>query len=82
MFHPDLIWHNPNVKQETNMPERAGPVVASYCADNPGNCSGGKINMEYIHAGPSVENTRVADLLINSWDEFSTSPRSRSFRTT
>ena len=70
MFHPDLIWHNPNVKQETNMPERAGPVVASYCADNPGNCSGGKINMEYIHAGPSVENTRVADLLINSWDEF------------
>ena len=70
MFHPDLIWHNPDVKQETNMPERAGPVVASYCADNPGNCSGGKINMEYIHAGPSVENTRVADLLINSWDDF------------
>ncbi len=70
MFHPDLIWHNPNVKQETNMPERAGPVVASYCADNPGNCSGGKINMEYTHSGPSVENTRVAALLINSWDEF------------
>ena len=70
MFHPDLIWHNPNVKQETNMPERAGPVVASYCADNPGNCSGGKINMEYTNAGPSVENTRVTDLLINSWDEF------------
>ena len=70
MFHPDLIWHNPNVKQETNMPERAGPVVASYCADNPGNCSGGKINMEYTSAGPSVENTRVAALLINSWDEF------------
>ena len=70
MFHPDLIWHNPNVKQETNMPERAGPVVESYCADNPGNCSGGKINMEYIDAGPSVENTRTTDLLINSWDEF------------
>ena len=70
MFHPDLIWHNPNVKQETNMPERAGPVVASYCADNPGNCSGGKINMEYTYSGPSVENTRVTELLINSWDEF------------
>ena len=70
MFHPDLVWHNPNVKQETNMPERAGPVVASYCADNPGNCSGGKINMEYVFAGPSVENDRVTDLLINSWDEF------------
>jgi ABC-type transport system substrate-binding protein len=83
MFHPDLIWHNPDVKQETNMPERAGPVVAAYCADNPGDyewppgsgsrrpyCTDGKINMEYIHAGPSVEDTRVADLLINSWDEF------------
>ena len=29
MFHPDLIWHNRNVKQETNMPERAGPLVES-----------------------------------------------------
>ena len=70
MFHADLIWHNPDVKQETNMPERAGPVVASYCADNPGNCSGGKINMEYTYAGPSVENTRVTELLVSSWDEF------------
>ena len=70
MFHPDLIWHNPNVKQETNTPERAGPVVASYCADHPGNCSGGKINMEYTSAGPSVESTRVTELLISSWDEF------------
>ena len=70
MFHPDLIWHNPDVKQETNMPERAGPVVESYCADYPGNCSGGKINMEYTYSGPSVENTRVTDLLINSWDDF------------
>ena len=70
MFHPDLIWHNPNVKQETNMPERAGPVVASYCADNPGNCSGGKINMEYTYSSGSVESTRITDLLINFWDEF------------
>ena len=70
MFHPDLVWHNPDVKQETNMPERAGPLVESYCSDNPANCSDGKINMDYSYAGPSVENTRVTDLLINSWDDF------------
>ena len=69
MFHPRLVWHNPYVKQETNMPERAGPLVGSYCADNPGNCSRGKINMEYLHS-PSVENDRVADLLRASWGDF------------
>ena len=70
MFHPDLIWHNPSVKQETNMPERAGPLVDAYCAENPGNCSGGKINMEFLTVGPSVEGTRIADLLISSWGDF------------
>ena len=70
MFHSDLIWHNPDVKQETNMPERAGPVVESYCADNPDKCSDGKINMEYSYAGGSVEDERIRDLLLDSWDEF------------
>ena len=70
MFHPDLIWHNPNVKQETNMPERAGPLVAAYCADNPGNCTDGKINIELQYSGPSVAQTRIADLLIDSWEDY------------
>ena len=70
MFHPDLIWHNPDVKQETNMPERAGPLVAEYCADNPGNCSGGRINMEIHFGGPSVENVRIAELQTDAWSEF------------
>ena len=70
MFHPDLIWRNPDVKQETNMPERAGPLVAAYCADHPGNCSGGKINMDYLSWGPSLENQRIADLLLDSWGDF------------
>ena len=70
MFHPDLIWHNPDVKQETNMPERAGPLVAEYCADNPGNCTDGRINMELQYSGPSVAQTRIADLLINSWEDY------------
>ena len=70
MFHPDLIWHNPDVKQETNMPERAGPLVDAYCADNPENCSGGKINMELQYSGPSVLQTRIADLLEDSWEDY------------
>ena len=70
MFHPDLVWHNPDVKQETNMPERAGPLVESYCADNPGNCSDGKINMQLLFSGPSVENKRTADLQTDAWEEF------------
>jgi len=70
MFHPDLIWHNPDIKQETNMPERAAPLVDAYCADHPENCSGGRINMELHFGGPSVENVRIADLQTDAWEEF------------
>ena len=83
MFHPDLIWHNPNVKQETNMAERAGPLVAAYCAENPGDyewppgsgerrahCSDGKINIELQYSGPSVAQTRIADLLVDGWEDY------------
>ncbi len=70
MFHPDLTWHNPEVKQETNMPERAAPLVDAYCADHPENCSTGRINMELHFGGPSVENVRIADLQIDAWEEF------------
>ena len=83
MFHPRLIWHNPDVKQETNMAERAGPLVAAYCADNPGDyewpvftgerrahCTDGKINIELQYSGPSVAQTRIADLLIDGWEDY------------
>ena len=70
MFHPDLIWHNPDVKQESNMPELAGPLVAAYCTDFGENCSDGKINIELQYSGPSVAQTRIAELLIDSWEPF------------
>jgi len=70
MFHPDLIWHNPDVEQETNMPERAGPMVAAYCADFGDNCTDGKINIELQYSGPSAAKTRIADLLIDSWEPY------------
>ena len=67
MFHPDLIWHDPEIEQPTNMGERAAPLVEAYCADSPDHCSGGRINMELQHSGPSVIQTRIADLLVDSW---------------
>ena len=70
MFHPDLIWRNPDIVQETNMPERAGPLVAGYCADIPENCSDGRINMRFAVPGPSVESDRTLDLMAATWGEF------------
>ena len=70
MFHPDLIWRNPDIVQETNMPERAGPLVAEYCADHAENCSDGRINMRFGVPGPSVESDRTVDLMAATWGEF------------
>ena len=70
IFHPDLIWNNPDVVQEGNMPELAGPLVESYCADMPENCTDGKINMELQYSGPSVTQTRIADILTAGWEPF------------
>ena len=70
MFHPDLIWRNPDIVQETNMPEKAGPLVAQYCADHAENCSDGRINMRFGVPGPSVESDRTVDLMAATWGEF------------
>ena len=65
------------------MAERAGPLVAAYCAENPGDyewppgsgerrahCSDGKINIELQYSGPSVAQTRIADLLVDGWEDY------------
>ena len=71
MFHPDLDWHNPDVVQETNSPERAGPLVAEYCGEFPDKCTDdGRINIELQYSGPSKAQTRIAELLIDSWEEY------------
>ncbi len=70
MFHPSLIWNNPDVVQEGNMPELVGPLVESYCADVPENCENGKIDMELQYSGPSVVATRIADVLSADWEPF------------
>ncbi len=70
IFHPDLIWNNPDVVQEGNMPEMAGPLIESYCADVPENCTDGKVNIELQYSGPSVSQTRIADILTAGWEPF------------
>ena len=70
MFAPGDPYDNPDVVQEGYQPERAGPLVESYCADFPDNCTGGKINVELQFSGPSTIQTRIADLLSASWEEF------------
>ena len=70
MFHPDLPLHNPDVVQEADMPERAGPLVEAYCADRPDNCTDGRIDMEFQYSGPSITQSRIADLLIDGWKDY------------
>ena len=69
MFIPESPFHNPAVKQEADMPEQAIALIAEYCADVPESCTDGKVNIEYQWAGPSVSQTRIADLLIDGWSD-------------
>ncbi len=67
MFHPDLKWHNPDVKQEADKPGEAVRLAEEYCAEKPQSCEGDKIKMSFKYTGPSVQQDLVADTLINGW---------------
>ena len=66
MFH----LNNPDVVQEGNQTELAGPIIEAYCADVPYACTDGKVNMELQYSGPSVTQTRIADILTQGWEPF------------
>ncbi len=70
MFAPELIWNNPDVVQEGDQPEKAAPLVEAYCADNPDNCTDGKIDIELQYSGPSVVQDNVADILEEGWGPY------------
>ena len=70
MFHPDLIWNNPDVVQEGNQPDLAAPLIAEYCAEVPASCTNGKVNMELQYSGPSVTQTLIMDLLSAGWEDY------------
>lgn len=67
MFTPSSPYYNPDVQQEADMPELVGDLVESYCSDFPENCTDGLIDMEFQWSGPSVVQTRIAELLDEGW---------------
>lgn len=69
-FTPESPYYNPDIEQLTDRPELAGPLVEGYCAEVPDSCTDGKIDMELQWSGPSVEQTRIAELLDEGWSEF------------
>lgn len=78
MFTPDSPFYNPDVVQEHDDPEGALALVAEYCAERGGDenpllgttsCTDGKINVELQWSGPSVVQTRIAELFDEAWSE-------------
>lgn len=70
IFHPDTKWHNPDIVQEGNSPELAAPLIVEYCAEVPENCTDNKVNIELQYSGPSVTQTLIMDLLVDSWEDY------------
>ena len=77
-FVPASPYHNPDVVQVGDDIAAAQPLVAEYCAERGGEtnpllatttCTDGKINMELQWAGPSVVQSRIADILEAAWSE-------------
>ncbi|MGA9279039.1 ABC transporter substrate-binding protein, partial [Ilumatobacter sp.] len=76
MFTPENQYYNPDVVQQGDDAAAAQALVDEYCAEkgteeNPvlgvPACTDGKINMEFQFTGPSVINTRAADLFAEGW---------------
>ncbi|HWL44615.1 MAG TPA: ABC transporter substrate-binding protein [Ilumatobacter sp.] len=75
-FIPESPYHNPDLVQVGDDADRAVALAAEYCAERGGEtnpvtnqptCSNGKINIEYQWSGPSVSQTRLADVLVDGW---------------
>ncbi len=76
MFIPESPFYNPDVVQEHDDIDGALALAAEYCTErgtdeNPvtgtPTCTDGKINIELQWSGPSVVQTRIADLLDEGW---------------
>lgn len=67
MFTPESKFYNADLVQEADDPDRAVAMAAEYCADVPDSCTDGKINMEFQYSGPSVVQTRIAEILDEGW---------------
>jgi peptide/nickel transport system substrate-binding protein len=76
MFIPESPFYNPEVTQEHDDPDAAVALAAEYCAERGAEtnallgtptCTDGKINIEFQFSGPSVVQTRIAELLDEGW---------------
>ncbi len=78
-FTEESKYYNPDVVQQGDNPERALELVAEYCAEkgtdintvlgeSTATCTDGKINIELQWSGPSVVQTRIAEILDEGWD--------------
>jgi len=70
LFSSDTPWNVPGVVQADDQPEIAGPLIASYCAEVPDQCTDGKVNIEYQHDGPSLALDRIATLVGDAYSDF------------
>ena len=75
-FIPEDPYANPNVVQQSDDPDQAIALATEYCNErgaetNPvtgqPTCTDGKINMELQYSGPSVLQTRRAEILDEGW---------------
>ncbi len=75
-FIPEDPFHNPDVTQVGDDPDTAAALAAEYCAERGSEentvlggptCSDGRINVEFQWAGPSVVQTRTAELFDDAW---------------
>lgn len=69
MFTPSSPYYVDGVVQEADNPDAATPLVAEFCAEVADQCADGKINMELQWSGPSVIQTRIAELLDQGWSD-------------
>ncbi len=69
LFSSDTPWHVPDIVQVGDAPELAAPLVESYCADVPDQCTDGRVNIEYQH-DVSDALSRMATIVGDSWSEF------------
>ena len=68
MFSEESRWHTDGIEFPDYDPARAAELAADYCADNPDNCNGDKIQFTFQKT-PGAENTLVADTLSSFWGD-------------
>jgi peptide/nickel transport system substrate-binding protein len=75
-FIPESPFYAPDVKQVGDDPDTAVQLATEYCNERGGEtntvtgqptCTDGKINIELQWSGPSVVQTRIAELLDEGW---------------